>query len=429
MKRLCLVFFLSLVISPLAAHALSLQEGLKIVTETGRDITIARSEEDVARASVSLARSPWLPWVDLYGRETWLHYTPQAIFGANAVPISQDKYLTYGVRATQMLYDFGKTSSAIDAAQSGLKAREIDTNLFKNQAALDFITVYLDLLESQKLLQVAKDEVQQYEAHKKDTEIRYRAGVITKNEVLQVEVTLADSRQRLLTAENLRSLRESKINSLLLKPLNDAVQPEEIKASPASGLTLEEAWISAEASRSQLKEMDAAIAAKEQTIQSTRAEYLPTFYVTGGYEYAENKYMVHQDNWSAIAGVTVNLSSGGASKSKVSMAKAELRSLQLSREKLLDNIRLEVKSAYLDLQSSAQKIEVAKTAVAQAEENLRLQRLRYKEGVGTATEVIDAVTLLTTAESNSWKSLYGFKRAEAVLLNAAGKDLAGVYGK
>jgi outer membrane protein TolC len=96
---------------------------------------------------------------------------------------------------------------------------------------------------------------------------------------------------------------------------------------------------------------------------------------------------------------------------------------------MLDNIRLEVKSAYLDLQSSMQKMEVAKTVIAQAEENLRLQKLRYREGVGTATEVLDAVTLLTTAESNSWKALYGMKRAEAALLNAAGRDLVGMYGK
>jgi outer membrane protein TolC len=428
MKRLPLVFFLSLILSPFTSQALSLQEGLKIVTETGRDVQIARSDEDVARASVSLARSPWLPWVDVYGRETWLQYTPEAIFGANTVPISQDQFLTYGVRATQLLYDFGKTSSSIDAAQYGLKAREMGTDRLKNQAALDFITVYLDLLESEKLLQVAREEVQQYEAHKKDTEIQYRTGVVTKNEVLQADVTLADSRQRLLTAENLRSLRESKINSLLLKSLNDAAQPEEVKASPAAGLTLEEAWASAEASRSQLKELDAAIAAKEQVVQSTQAEYLPTLYVSGGYEYSANKYMVHQDNWSAIVGVNINLSSGGASNSKIGMAKAELRSLKLSREKLLDTIRLEVKSAYLDLQSSSQKMEVTKTAVAQAEENLRLQRLRYKEGVGTATEVLDAVTLLTTAESNSWKSLYGIKRSEAILLNAAGKDLVSAYG-
>jgi hypothetical protein len=49
--------------------------------------------------------------------------------------------------------------------------------------------------------------------------------------------------------------------------------------------------------------------------------------------------------------------------------------------------------------------------------------------VGTATEVLDAVTLLTTAELNSWKSLYGIKRAEANLLNASGKDLVSAYGK
>jgi outer membrane protein len=436
MKRLPLALFLSLVLTPLTVHALSLEEGLKIITETGRDVTIARSDEDVARATVSLARSPWLPWVDLYGRETWLKYQPASILpfsipgtSVNSIPVSQDQFLTYGVRATQLLYDFGKTSSAIDAAQYGLKAREMGTDRLTSQAALDFITVYLDLLESEKLLQVAREEVQQYEAHKKDTETRYGAGVVTKNEVLQADVTLADSRQRLLTAENLRSLRESKLNSLLLKPLNDAVQPDEVKASPAAGLTLEEAWTSAEASRALLKEMDAAIAAKEQNVKAAQAEYLPTFYVSGGYEYSQNRYMVHQDNWSAIAGVNINLFSGGASSSRAALARAELRSLKLSREKLLDAIRLEVKSAYLDLQSSAQKIEVAKTAVAQAEENLRLQRLRYREGVGTATEVLDAVTLLTTAESNSWKSLYGIKRAEAIFLKAAGKDLVSAYGK
>ena len=423
-----LILFLSFLF-PLTAHALSLEEGLRIVTETGRDIMIARSDEDVARGAVSLARSPWLPTVDLYGRETWLRYIPEAKFGDLTVPTSQDQFLTYGLKATQLLYDFGRTSSSIDAAKYGLKAREIMTSQSKNQAALDFIVAYLDLLESEKLLTVAQEEVKQYEAHKKDTETRYRAGVITKNEVLQVNVTLADSQQRLLTSENLCSVRESKINSLLLKPLNDAVQPEEIRASPAAGLTLDEAWAGAEASRSLLKEMDAAIAAKEQNVQSTQAEYLPTFYVSGGYEYLENKYMVHQDNWSAIVGVNINLFSGGASDSKIGMARAELRSLKLSRDKLLDTIRLEVKSAYLDLQSSTKKMEVTKAAVEQAEENLRLQHLRYKEGVGTATEVLDAVALLTTAESNSWKSLYGVKRAEAVLLNAAGRDMVGAYGK
>ena len=376
---------------------------------------------------MSLSRSPWLPQVDLYGRETWLKYQPEAKTPFGPFPTSQDQFLTYGIKASQLLYDFGKTSSSISEAQYGLKAREIETGRTVNQAALDFILAYLDLLESEKLLTVAKEEVQRYEAHNKDTETKFSAGVVTRNEVLQADVTLADSRQRLLTAENLRSLRESKINSLLLKPLNDTVQPQEIEVSPAAGMTLDEAWANAETRSFRLKEMDAAIAAKESSVSATRAEYMPTFYVSGGYEYSENRYMVHPDNWSAIAGVNVNLFSGGASESRTGVALSELRSLRLSRDKLLDDIHLEIKAAYLDLQSATQKIDVAKTAVAQAEENLRLQRLRYKEGVGTATDVLDAVTLLSTSESNSWKALYGNKRAEATLLNAAGRDLVGLY--
>ena len=66
--------------------------------------------------------------------------------------------------------------------------------------------------------------------------------------------------------------------------------------------------------------------------------------------------------------------------------------------------------------------------MAQAEENLRLQRLRYQEGVGTAIEVLDAVTLLTATQNNTWRALYGFERAEAGLLYSMGRDLTGMYG-
>ena len=150
-------------------------------------------------------------------------------------------------------------------------------------------------------------------------------------------------------------------------------------------------------------------------------------YLTGGYEYQENKYQVHPDNWSLIAGVNVNLSSGGASRSRIGMANSELRSLKLIREKMLDTVKLSVKSAYLDQQTSRQKVEVANTAVAAAVENLRLHKLRFKEGVGTTTDVLDAVTLLSTAESNLWRATYAMQRAEANLLYSMGKDLVTAY--
>jgi len=425
--HIAVLLSVGVLLAPLPGTALTLQEGLKIVTEKGRDVSIARSDEDVARSAISLSRWPSLPTVDAYARQTWLRYVPEAKVAAGSFPTSQDRFTTYGFKATQLLYDFGKTSSSINSAQYNLKAREAGTFRTRNRAALEFISVYFDLLEAEELLKVAQEEVTRYEAHRKDAESRLKAGVVTRNEVLQTNVLLADSKQRLLTAENNRSLRASKINSTLMRPLNEPVQISETVGHPLGALSLEQAWAEAEQANPDLRDLDARVRAKEESVSAARGEYMPQVYVSGGYEYNENQYQVHQDNWALIAGVNINLSSGGATSSKVGITRSELLSLRLNRAKLLDAVRLDVQAAWLDLQSSTQKVEVAKAAVAQSEENLRLQRLRYKEGIGTSTEVLDAVTLMTTAETNASKAGFGVRRAEAALRYTMGRDLAGEY--
>jgi outer membrane protein TolC len=419
---------LIMLVAPRSVSSLSLPEGIRIVTGQGREISIAQADEDVARESVSLARAPWLPALDLYAHETWLRYQPAVKVPLGSFFTSQEQFFTYGIRAKQVLYDFGKTSSSITAARENLRAREASTFRTRNRAALEFIFAYIDLIEAGELLKVAQDETVLYQAHRSDAEARLKAGVVTRNEVLQAEVMLADSRQRLLTAENARSLRASRVNSLIMRPLNDPVQVMEPVGTPPVPLSLEESWAAAEQDNPDIRDLDARINAKSSGVTSIRSEYLPTVYVAGGYEYSENEYQVHQDNWSLIAGVNVNLFAGGATSARVGMARSELVALRVSREKLVDAVRLEAKSAWLDLQSSRKKIEVAQAAVAQATENLRLARLRYKEGVGTSTDVTDAVTLLTTAETNASRAVFSLKRAEAALLHIMGRDLDVAYG-
>ncbi len=427
--RLSPVFLLSfLLVLPSSGHALTLEEGLKIVADSGRDVKIAQSGQEAALGAVSLARSPWLPQVNVYGNETWLRYEPAVRTPFGSFVTSQDQFLTYGVTANQLLYDFGKTWSSIDSAQYNLRAREIETQRARNRSSLEFILAYYDLLEADKLLQVAVEEVKQYEAHRNDAKARYSAGVVTRNEVLQADVALADSRQRYLVAENNRSLRASRIDSLLLRPLNENVQAEEVKKTPSAGITLDAAWAVAEAESPEIRVIDANIRSKEESIRSTQAEYFPNFYLSGGYQYQENEHVVTPRNWSVIVGANFNLFSGGATSARVYIGKSELAALKTTRDKIVDAVRLDVKGAYLNLQSSVQQIEVTKAAVAQAEENLRLQRLRYQEGVGTATEVLDAVTLLTSTHTGSLRAVYGFERAEAGLLYAMGRDLTGMYG-
>ncbi|MFA5072506.1 MAG: TolC family protein [Nitrospirota bacterium] len=428
MKPFIFSIVVAVILIPFRGHGMTLEEGITRILTNGRDIKISRSDENVARAAVSVPRSALFPHIDLYANQTWLQYQPQAKFGSQIVPTSDDNFITYGVRATQLLFDFGKTLSSVEAAKYSLQAREISTRRTQNRTILEFIISYCNLLEAEKQLQVATEDTRRYEGHKKDAEARFKSGVATRNEVLQADVRLADSRQRQLTADNQRSLRISRINSLLARSLNEPLYPVEIEKNLFPSLTLDEAWKTALAASPEIKILDAEISGKEEAIKTVRAEYWPNFFLQGGYQYQENPYMVHQHNWSVIAGVNLNLWSGGATSARISMNRGQLQSLKFTREKIMDAVQLDVKNAHLDLESSIQKIDVMKTSVAQAEENLRLQQLRYREGVGTALEVLDAVTLVSTAQTNWWKARYDAVRAEASLWYAMGKELVTLYG-
>ena len=76
-----LMTFACLLLLPLTSNALTLEQGLKIVVDKGRDVSIARSDEDAARAAVSLARSPWLPFghITRYFFDIWCKSHPIAV--------------------------------------------------------------------------------------------------------------------------------------------------------------------------------------------------------------------------------------------------------------------------------------------------------------------------------------------------------------
>jgi outer membrane protein len=128
-----------------------------------------------------------------------------------------------------------------------------------------------------------------------------------------------------------------------------------------------------------------------------------------------------------ISRILISLFEGGRTLADVQ--KSEERKVQLveQRNKLVDEVKLQVQQAMLNLQDAYERIQVARGAVEQAQENLRINRTRYEVSVGTATEVLDAVTLLTVSETNHIRSIYDYRKAEAATYYATGEDLLAVY--
>ena len=157
------------------------------------------------------------------------------------------------------------------------------------------------------------------------------------------------------------------------------------------------------------------------------AEYYPEFFVRGGYDFTENPYQLHEGNWSVILGVNVNLFNGGRTKAGLMKIEQQKYKLLEQKDKLVSEIKLEVEKYMLDSGTARERIAVTENAVQQAEENLRINRIRYEEGVGTATDVLDAVTLSTMAETNYYRAVYDLRKAEAGVIYSTGQDLSEVY--
>ncbi len=421
------VFLTVLLPSAAQARPLTLAEGLSVVTAHGYDMRIARARESSAQWAGSGAAARLKPQVSAYADQTWLQNRPEAVFGGGTSPLSEDHMLRYGITVRQLVTDFGKTRASAEAARAGSRSHSEQTRLTQNQGALDYILSYVSLLQAQRNLALSDQIVQRYESHLSDAEALHQAGEVTLNDVLTVQVALADAKVNQIDARDLLALSASRINFLLLRPFDEAVSGDEFSSPMSGDLQMEEILSAARSNRIELAIINEQIVAAEARLRSSEAERYPTLFVGGGYSFEENPYRVHEDNISATIGLTWDLYTGGAKTASDGQASEELSALVAQREKIESLVRLEALDSYRLLNGATQREEVAGKAVQQAKESLRLQRARYNEGEATATEVTDAITALAQMELSHRSALYGMRRAEAQLLYAMGIDLVETY--
>ena len=161
-------------------------------------IKIARGDEAIAEADALKARSPLLPSLNGSLGYTSMAYQPTAIYspptGTVYIPQQDRDFYAYSVAIQQTLLDFRGNSSRYGASKMILETKKLDTRRVGNLVALEFTVTYLDILEAEKVVAVAEAEVGRLEAHLRDAKALYAGGVITKNDLLQAEVRLSDSR-------------------------------------------------------------------------------------------------------------------------------------------------------------------------------------------------------------------------------------------
>jgi outer membrane protein len=410
-----------------SAPQLDLKEALRLAWKANPNLQISRLQALIAGEEVVRARSGLLPQVKTQVGQTIYDDPLKFKFGLTlpgstgglSFPQTNRNFWSSQTSVNQLLFDFWGTPSKYLAAIKGHQASLLDTAQTRDNVFLTVAQGYFKTLRAKKMVEVAKQNVFDLKEHLRLAKDQYQFGVVTYNDVLQAQVSLADAEQSLIVAETDFIDIRSNLNKALMLPVSAStvLKDENVVVKPWA---LGEATDKALQLRSDLKASEERIRQQEKVVVETRAQYFPQFSVQGGHTYQVNNSLLHSNQWFVIFGMNWNIFSGLDTKAAVSQAKIKVEQLQEQRKDMNEQVQLDVQTAYLKIKETVDRIKATQTAVTQGEENLRLNEERYRESVGTATDVIDAETLLTKTRVNYWTAVYDHQMAKAQMLWAIG---------
>ena len=167
-----------------------------------------------------------------------------------------------------------------------------------------------------------------------------------------------------------------------------------------------------------------AVQEAEETIGIAEAGHRPTVSIGASNGWSDTSFPGWDNrDWAITGGVSYSLYDGGATNAKIKEAKQSLLTARENEQKVRESVQLEVKKAYLDIRSAAQKVEATQTVINQAEENFKIQSVRYQAGVGINLDVLDAQLSLNEARTNNIQALYDYNVGIATLEQAMGVDV------
>ncbi|SNB45852.1 TolC family protein [Geobacter sp. DSM 9736] len=406
-----------------SAGELTLEQCLRKAAAMNRTLKLAAIDHEAAAEGVRIARSGYLPRIDLQGGYT-AQLEPQSIkFGSGSFPTQDQTYPFFNLGINQILYDFGRTGARVRRAALVADAAALELSGRKQDIFLQVTEAYFAVLEQSRVLLALEEEVTQRREHSRVAQNLFEQGVVTRNDLLQAEVRLADSTQRKLDAANRVETAWLKLNFLMCEEPGFRGELQEL---PEIGeVDLEEATAErALSARPDIAALKRVAQAGEAEVTEARTAFFPEVYARAGIDYVQNSRSQEQAIYSATLGLRVNLFEGFAATARQQQAvlgRSHSNEILRAEE---ERIRIDLEIAKNEVRVTAQRVRTLEQSIRQGEENLRINRDRYTEQVGTATEVLDSQTLLTQVRTEYIRAKYAHQLALARVKHALGQ-LAG----
>jgi outer membrane protein TolC len=316
----------------------------------------------------------------------------------------------------------------------GVDIAHIRRDVAQRDTAYRVIETYYRLVESERLAEVAVTSVDQLTGQLKQANSFHDSGVVSKDDVLRAELALANAKQRAIQTRGQVTLWRARLATVIgLSPstMIDIV-PLASEPNPVSETTLERAVATSRSGRVEIRELDERIDQSKVGVRLAWYKMLPAVNVVGAYMHNQqienptpaNPQFIELNSVYIGGALSWDVWDFGTSLAGVKEANAKLREAKTARDKVRDQLDLEVREAFLNEGTAIEAMNVAKASVTSAEEHFRLVTKRYEANTTTSFDVVDAESLLTQARAQLQTSTYDFLIARAALRRAMGESPA-----
>ncbi len=431
--KIFLGLVLMMVVSSMIAQkqSLTVEESIKIALENSRSLYASMKKVEFSEAKASEAAAALYPSLKVQGGYLHLSDVPAFQIPIPGMLISFPVVLNnYNLKATfqQPLFTGWKLQGIADNAEYSAQATVSD--LAKDRLELIYTVrcAYWNLYRAQELERLGDENVNQVQLHLNDVNNLEQQGMATRNDVLKVQVQLSNAKILQIDAHNAVRIAILSLNSILGLPLSTKITlTSALTQSDWQVPELEQLLNSALRTRPDLQGMQFRLQAAEAGVTAARGGWWPQIFFTGSYYYARPNQRIFpaldefRDTWDVGVSFQFDIWNGLTTVQQTSQAQALLEQTMASYDVSKDGMTLEVTQAYLTLQQVKEKIALSRLTVEQAEENFRITYEKFKSGLTTNSELLDAETARLQAKIQFTTTLVDYELAVARLQKVIGE--------
>jgi outer membrane protein TolC len=333
-----------------------------------------------------------------------------------------------GVGLSQLLFDGSYTL--------GLKAADVYKELSKKalvqtkqQSAENVTKAYYGILVNEERMKLLSLNIGRLDSLLRDTKALNAQGFVEKIDVQRLEVQRNNLKTETKNVERLQELSYHLLKFQMGKRISETITlTDKLADINISEFTPENELDLKYGNRIEYSILQTQNRLAELDLKNQKAAVLPRVILSGNYGFSAGRpkfFDLVTKEWfsSASVGFTVQVPifDGFQRKYKVEQSRNNLQKVKQSFELLENSIDLQVKQGQITLKNAYETLQDQKANMELAKEIVRVTKIKYKQGVGSNLEVINAEISYKEAQTNYFTTFYNALIAKVDLDKALGK--------